>query len=82
MYLTYKDCRLTLDGIEYYSSNVSINVRSAIKPVYSLGDRFNIGDRTYAAENGVNGELNFRYYLTGADPLRNKFSEDDENPIS
>ena len=82
MYLTYKDCRLTLDGIEYYSSNVSISTRSAVRPVYGLGDRYNIGDRTYAAENGVNGELTFRYYLTGADPLRNKFSEDDESPIS
>ncbi len=65
MYLTYKDCRLKLDGIEYYASNVTINTRSMIKPVYNLGDRYNIGDRTYAAENGVAGELSFRYYLTG-----------------
>jgi hypothetical protein len=82
MYLTYKDCRLTLDGIEYYASNVAISLRSSIRPVYGLGDRYNIGARAYAADNGVNGELSFSYYLTGADPLRNKFSEDDENPIS
>ena len=82
MYLTYKDCKLSLDGIEYYASDVSISVRNKIQPQYLLGDRFNIGDSPYVAGGGVDGSLGFTYFLTGADPLRNKFSEDDENPIS
>ena len=39
MYLTYKDCKLSLDGIEYYASDVSISVRNKIEPQYLLGDR-------------------------------------------
>ena len=82
MYLTYKDCKLTLDGIEYYASDVSITMRNRVQPVYILGDRYNAGDRSFAAGGGVDGNLSVTYYLTGVDPLRNKFSEDDETPIS
>ena len=82
MYLTYKDCKLTLDGVEYYASNVSINVKNKIQPKYLLGDRYNVGDNPYMAGGAVDGTLSATYFLTGSDPLRNKFSEDDENPIS
>jgi hypothetical protein len=45
-----------------------------------LGDRFNIGDSPYAATAPVAGRLSFTYYLTGLDPLRDKFTVDD-SPI-
>ena len=61
----------------YYADSVSINTSVNVSPSVLLGDRYNIGDTPYAATAPVAGRLSFSYYVTGEDPLRNKFSLDD-----
>ena len=79
-YLAFTDCSLVLDNKLYYASSVNISTSVNVQPSTLLGDRFNIGDSPYAATAPVAGKLSFTYYLTGLDPLRDKFTVDD-SPI-
>ena len=76
-YLTFTDCSLVLDYKLYYADSVAINTSVNVQPSILVGDRFNISDTPYAATAPVAGRLTFSYYMTGEDPLRNKFTVDD-----
>ena len=76
-YLTFTDCSLVLDDKLYYADSVAINTSVNVQPSILVGDRYNISDTPYAATAPVAGRLTFSYYMTGEDPLRNKFTVDD-----
>tara|TARA_Y100000593_G_C4269244_1_gene316458 strand:- start:333 stop:1268 length:936 start_codon:yes stop_codon:yes gene_type:complete len=58
------NAKLKIDGNEIIASNASISLNASLTPRYDHDQR---NTRTYAASNGVGGNLSFSYYLTGTD---------------
>jgi hypothetical protein len=76
-FYTANNVDLTLNGTGYYVSNVSLSSSVNINPVKKIGS---ILSDEYTSDGTVNGSLNFSYFLTGEDPIKNLMIND--SPVS
>ena len=72
-----KNVDLLLNNTGYYVSNANIRVGTSLDPVHKIGSS---ATQDYSPSIGVEGSLNFNYYLTGVDPIKEYMSRED--PIS
>ena len=77
MFRNYKNCKISLNGLEAIASNVQLSIRNELAPIYEVEKRHSFD---YAPNRGIGGSLSITYYLTGADPLKSYLSYD-ESPI-
>lgn len=76
-FYSYKNCKILINNIPYYVQSASLSEENAIEPGYNLDNKYNIN---YSPANGIGGNFNISYLLTGQDPLIDYISLD-EVPI-
>ena len=73
------NAKLQINGNEICASNAQLSLSTSIQPNYLITQR---NTNQYAASNGIGGQLNFTYYLTGVDYFSTFITGQGESPIS
>jgi len=85
MYLNYKNSKVTIadydpaqgpagsDKKEFLAQSVGLTLQANVSPQYVSEERYS---HSFIPEDGINGTLNFDYYLTGVDPLKDYIVND------
>jgi hypothetical protein len=64
VFYSASNAKLKVNDHEILASNAQLSLNARVEPNYVAGARHS---QTFNASNGIEGQLNFNYYLTGAD---------------
>jgi hypothetical protein len=76
---TASNAKLKINDTEICATNAQLSLNTSIQPNYLINQR---STNEYAASNGIGGQLNFNYYLTGADYFATFITGQGEVPIA
>lgn len=79
MLYTASNAKLKINDTEICATNAQLSLNTSIQPNYLITQR---STNQYAASNGIGGQLNFNYYLTGADYFATFITGQGEVPIA
>lgn len=74
MFYNSKNVNLKIDGKDILATEVQLSYEAQIAPYYELGQEY---AERIVPENVVQGSLNFSYYYTGIDPIKNLISRNE-----
>jgi hypothetical protein len=64
------NAKLKVNGNEIIASNASLSLGASLNPQYRMAGESTRNTAIYAPTNGIGGQLNFSYFITGKDYLK------------
>lgn len=77
-YFNYNNAKISITGQSFMAESVGISLNNSISSSLLLNRR---SSEDYLPEQGIEGTLSLKYYLTGIDPLKS-FIKNEKDPIS